>query len=170
MGTDTGLTWVRSGEENGHVWERGFRNHVMLTTRCANCGESPLNVMREDFTAEPCRGAMIATSAERRFKGLNDKVDVLLDDHSIARLPTPEAALRHLDSTKNAQVFIVCFNRESAGYRFDNLIVAATDMWGDAVRVDRARMRINWSGRAVRMVHPDNAHVMDDVQPTGVLR
>lgn len=164
------LNWVRSGAENGHVWERGFRNHVMLTTRCANCGENPLNVMREDFTTEPCRGSRLAESAEHRFKGLNDRMDVILDDRKIVRLGTVEAALRHMDATEKAQVLIVAFNRESAGYKFDNLIVAATDMWGDAVRIDRARQRINWSGRAVRMVHPDNTHVLDDVYPTGVLR
>lgn len=164
------LTWVRSGEENGHVWERGFRNHVMLITRCANCGENPLNVMREDFTTEPCRGSRLAESAEHRFKALNERMDTMLDDYKIVRLGSTEAALRHMDATEKAQVLIVAFNRESAGYKFDNLIVAATDMWGDAVRVDRGRQRLNWSGRAVRMVHPDNTHVLDDVYPTGVLR
>lgn len=49
--------WVNRGEtENGHVWERAYHNHRLVAIRCSHCGEQPINVMREDFSVEPCRG------------------------------------------------------------------------------------------------------------------
>lgn len=52
---DHGFEWRRGEVENGHAWEHGYRNGVLVTIRCATCGHPPINVMREDFSIEPCR-------------------------------------------------------------------------------------------------------------------
>lgn len=49
------IRWVAAGEENGHKWERGYHENRLVAVRCGNCGEPPINVMTEDFKAQPCR-------------------------------------------------------------------------------------------------------------------
>jgi hypothetical protein len=52
-----GLEWRPHSEENGHKWEAGYREDIMVAIRCAKCGTTPIEVLRKDFTTAPCMTA-----------------------------------------------------------------------------------------------------------------
>jgi hypothetical protein len=67
--TTGGLTWHRlepRDTDNGHAWEGGYRDRILVTVRCANCTRPPIEVLREDFTSEPCGSAPVGKAKARR--------------------------------------------------------------------------------------------------------
>lgn len=169
MAVEKELKWVRSGQENGHVWERAYHDNRLVAIRCANCGEPPINVMREDFTAEMCRGTRTAPPSGAAYNDLVEQVQRKIDKGGVLRFRRYTDALRHMADTPDSLVLVVAVSPESARFTFDNIVTSATDMWGDVARVDRARQRLDWSRSTLRMITPDNAHVLVDITPTGVV-
>lgn len=164
-----GLTWVSAGEENGHAWERAYHDNRLVAIRCANCGEVPMNVMRQDFTAETCRVSAVAKTPGITYADLLERVNQKVDKGGVTRFSNYGAALRHMADTPDSFVIVVAVSRDSAGFMFDKIMVAATDMWGGAVRADRPRQRLDWSRSTLRVITPENAGVLDGITPTGVV-
>lgn len=41
--------------EEGHHWMGGYYCGLLVTVRCEKCKQAPIDVMRTDYTLEPCR-------------------------------------------------------------------------------------------------------------------
>lgn len=164
-----GLTWVPSGEESGHKWERGLHNGLLVAIRCANCGEIPMNVMRADHSVEPCHPTTALRLRVSGYKDLIERVNRKIDPGGVLQFEHVRDALEHMTNTVDAVVLCTAVSRESGQHLLDQVVVQANDRWGGAARVDRARLRVDWSRATLRIVTPESERFLDEINPTAVL-
>lgn len=48
------MEWRFHSESNGHLWQAGYHNGMIVSIRCANCKKVPIEVLNRDFTTEFC--------------------------------------------------------------------------------------------------------------------
>lgn len=56
-------------DEAGHDWEHVFHRDVLIRVVCLRCGKAPVEVMREDFSLQPCMAVEPAAKSESLGRG-----------------------------------------------------------------------------------------------------